>query len=90
MNIKFKTKYITNRSTYDRSAMEAGALNANYQDTEAAIHISNRLGEAGYEYHKDFYFITCYAGTVVLEFYNKECASTAAMMFSNAVGNFDE
>jgi hypothetical protein len=85
MKIYFKSKNITDRSTYDQSAMEGGALNANYQDLEASLYISHRLGAAGYRYKDDFYFITCSLGSVVLEFYNEECASVATILFSDAI-----
>jgi hypothetical protein len=85
MKMYFQSKYITDRSQYDRNAPEGGALNGNYQDVEAAIYISNRLGESGYSYNKDFYFINCGIGAVVLEFYNRECATAAALMFGDAV-----
>jgi len=85
MKIYFRSSSITDRSTYDKSAMEGGALNANYQDVEASLYISHRLGAAGYKYKEDFYFITCSLGSVVLEFFNEECASVAAMMFSDAI-----
>lgn len=84
MKMYFKSRDITDRSTYDKNAPEGGALNGNYQDVEAAIYISNQLGTAGYYYNTDFYFINCGIGIVVLEFYNKECATTAAMMFGDA------
>jgi hypothetical protein len=85
MKIYFNSSLITDRSQYNPNVPEGGALNGNYQDVEAAIYISNRLGEAGYKYHIDFYFINCGIGAVVLEFYNKECASSASLMFSNAI-----
>ena len=85
MKIYFKSKNITDRSTYDQSAMEGGALNANYQDLEASLYITYHLGAAGYRYKDDFYFITCSLGSVVLEFYNEECASVATILFSDAI-----
>ena len=85
MKIYFKSKNITDRSTYDQSAMEGGALNANYQDLEASLYITYHLGAAGYRYKEDFYFITCSLGSVVLEFYNEECASVATILFSDAI-----
>ena len=80
----FKSGSITDRSQYDPTAPEGGALNGNYTDVEAALFISNRLGSAGYTYKDDFYFINCGAGIVVLEFYNKESATAAALMFEGA------
>ena len=88
MKLHFTSKKITDRKSYD--AAEAGALNANYTDVEAAMHISNQLGNAGYLYKKDFYFIFCALGTVVLEFYNTECASTATLIFGDAVSGSEE
>lgn len=83
--IFFNSKSITDRSKYDDTRMSGGALNANYQDVEASIVICTRLGQAGYSYKEDFYFITCGIGAVVLEFYNEECATAAALIFGDAV-----
>ena len=58
-----------------------GALNGNYQDTEAALIISNRLGEAGYKYHTDFTFITLGLDSVVFHFYNKEAETFAVLQW---------
>lgn len=85
MKFYFQSKYITNRSPYSTNVLEGGALNANYTDVETVVMISNQLGQAGYEYKKDFYFINCGGGVVVLEFFNQECASTAALIFGDAV-----
>lgn len=85
MKLYFQSKYITTRSPYSNTVLEGGALNANYTDVEAAIEISNQLGNAGYLYKKDFYFIICAMGVVVLEFYDTKCASTAALIFGDAV-----
>jgi hypothetical protein len=59
--------------------IEVGALNANYQDVEAACIICNAMGEAGYRYNVDFTFLTCGLGKVHIEFKNKEAATYAAM-----------
>jgi hypothetical protein len=59
--------------------IEGGALNANYQDVEAACIICNAMGEAGYRYNVDFTFLTCGLGKVTIEFTNKEAATYAAM-----------
>jgi hypothetical protein len=85
MKMYFNSKAITDRSKHDDTRMSGGALNANYQDVEASIAICTRLGQAGYSYKEDFYFITCGIGAVVLEFYNEECASVAAMLLSDAI-----
>jgi len=59
--------------------VEGGALNANYQDVEAACIICNALGEAGYRYGEDFSFLTCGLGKVNIQFHNNEAAAFAAM-----------
>ena len=59
--------------------VEGGALNANYQDVEAACIICNALGEAGYRYGEDFSFLTCGLGKVNIQFNNNEAAAFAAM-----------
>jgi hypothetical protein len=59
--------------------VEGGALNANYRDVEAACIISNALGEAGYKYNEDFFFLTCGLDKVQIIFKNEEAATYAAM-----------
>ena len=58
-----------------------GALNGNYQDTEAALIIANKLGEQGYKYHTDFTFVTLGLDGVVLYFYNKQAETYAVMQW---------
>jgi len=59
--------------------IEGGALNANYQDVEAACIICNAMGEAGYRYGEDFTFLTCGLDKVSIQFSNNEAATFAAM-----------
>ena len=59
--------------------IEGGALNANYQDVEAACIICNAMGEAGYKYGEDFTFLTCGLDKVHIQFNNNEAAAFAAM-----------
>jgi hypothetical protein len=80
--LEFPSASLTNRTRYYNSPEyngEGGALNANYQDVEAACIICNAIGEAGYRYNVDFTFYTCGLGKVQIEFQNEEAATYAAM-----------
>jgi len=70
--------------------VEGGALNANYQDVEAACIISNAMGEAGYRYGVDFTFLTCGLGKVHIEFHSKEAAAHAAMRLPMQKEKYDD
>jgi hypothetical protein len=70
--------------------VEGGALNANYQDVEAACIICNAMGEAGYRYGIDFSFLTCGLGKVHIEFHSKEAAAHAAMRIPMNKEKFDD
>jgi hypothetical protein len=80
--LRFQSKALTTRTRYNTGPQhysEGSALNANYQDVEAACIISNALGEAGYRYGIDFTFDTCGLDQVHIQFYNNEAAAFAAM-----------
>ena len=70
--------------------VEGGALNANYQDVEAACIICNAMGEAGYRYGVDFSFLTCGLGKVQIHFANKEAAAHAAMRIPMQKEKYDD
>jgi hypothetical protein len=38
------------------TSIEGGALNANYREVDAVAHLSNKLGQMGYIYGKDWYW----------------------------------
>ena len=85
-SITFDSKKITDRPISNGYWLGPGdgyegALNGNYQDTEAAMIISNRLGEAGYKYTTDFTFVTLGLDGVVLHFYNKEAETFAVLQW---------
>jgi hypothetical protein len=85
-NITFDSKKITNRPVNNGYWIGPGdgyegALNANYQDVEAALIIANRLGQQGYQYHTDYTFVTCGLDGVTLYFYNKEAATFAILQW---------
>ena len=80
--LEFPSKALTDRTRYNTGPEyngEGGALNANYQDVEAACIICNALGEAGYRYGEDFSFLTCSLDEVHIQFNNNEAAAFAAM-----------
>jgi hypothetical protein len=85
-NITFDSRKITSRPVNNGYWIGPGdgyegALNGNYQDTEAALIISNRLGEAGYKYNTDFLFVTLGLDGVVLHFYNPEAKTFALLQW---------
>ena len=84
--LEFPSKTLTQRPVAGPSYMidpgewaYGGALNANYQDVEAACIICNAMGEAGYKYGVDFTFLTCGLDKVHIQFHNSEAAAFAAM-----------
>jgi len=80
--LEFPSKALTTRTRYKTGPEyldELGALNANYQDVEAACIICNAMGEAGYKYGEDFTFLTCGLDKVNIQFHNNEAAAFAAM-----------
>jgi hypothetical protein len=80
--LEFPSKALTNRNRYHNGPEyleEGGALNANYQDVDAACIICNAMGEAGYKYNVDFAFLTCGLDKVHIQFHNSEAAAFAAM-----------
>jgi hypothetical protein len=83
--LEFPSKALTKRPVSNSYAIgpgdyvEGGALNANYQDVEAACIICNAMGEAGYRYNVDFTFLTCGLDKVHIQFHNSEAAAFAAM-----------
>ena len=66
------TDKITNRETYigehSGTAVEGGALNANYKDVEAVAIVCNTLGKAGLEYGKDFVWENCGCDELTIRF----------------------
>jgi hypothetical protein len=87
MTMNFASTLITNRDYYNPNEYEGGALNANYKDVEAALIITSRLSNLGYEYKTDFYFVTCGFNRVKLEFYNEKCAADAFIIFEGDYSN---
>jgi hypothetical protein len=97
--ITFLSKKLTSRSSNSGPQLWYGpgdpyndvpdvkALNANYQDVEAALIICNNLGRAGYKYYDDFYFVTCGSDSVTIQFVNPEAMTYAAMALTDAIGN---
>jgi hypothetical protein len=83
--LEFPSKLLTQRPPSNSYVIdpgdyvEGGALNANYQDVEAACIICNAMGEAGYKYNVDFTFLTCGLDRVHIQFHNSEAAAFAAM-----------
>jgi len=94
--LEFPSKALTNRDKTwgymidPGDHVEGGALNANYQDVEAACIISNAMGEAGYRYNVDFTFLTCGLGKVNIQFHNKEAAAFAAMRLPMQKEKYDD
>ena len=94
--LEFPSKALTDRPISNGYALgpgdyiEGGALNANYQDVEAACIICNSMGEAGYRYNVDFTFLTCGLGKIHIEFYSKEAAAHAAMRLPMKKETYDE
>ena len=94
--LEFPSKSLTQRPISNGYAIdpgeyiEGGALNANYQDVEAACIICNAMGEAGYRYNIDFTFLTCGVGKAHIHFLNKEAAAHAAMRLPMQKEKYDD
>jgi hypothetical protein len=96
-SLTFLSKKFTSRSCNDGDQLwfgpgdpynaEPKALNANYRDVEATIIICNLLGQAGYKYLEDFYFVTCGLERVTIHFFNKQAMLHAALVWTDAISN---
>jgi hypothetical protein len=94
--LEFPSKSLTQRPVSNSymidpgDYVEGGALNANYQDVEAACIICNAMGEAGYRYGVDFTFLTCGLGKVNIQFNDGEAAAFAAMKLPMQKEKYDD
>jgi hypothetical protein len=93
--LEFPSKALTKRPISNGYMVDPGdwifgALNANYQDVEAACIICNAMGEAGYRYGVDFTFLTCGLDKVHIQFNNNEAATFAAMRLPMQKERYEE